>query len=214
MLDQLMWKDFQNQKGILLLGLFFLLGPYCIWFFGDGTTQVLATCALLSLFASQLTVVVLGATIVGLERQNLGLDFLLGLPIPRSKILFSKALISLMFAGIIWGVFLIVAEGFTDAESLNFLRPFGATLAAVGFLLFSVAWLTSIRFKGTAISIGIAMSMATIVLLLVFNYAAGQDWELEDYGANLQLLLIPLCLILGAVSFAAGWIIFVRRCEP
>ncbi len=214
MLEQLMWKDFQNQKGILLLGVFFLIAPYVIWFFGDGTMQVLATCALLSLFASQLTVVVLGATIIGLERQNLGLDFLLGLPVSRSKVLVSKALISLFFAGVIWGVFLVVSEVFTDAESLLFLRPFGAVLAAVGFLLFSTAWLMSILYRGTALAIGVAMTVATTVIVSALYYAAGQAWPLEDYGTNLQLILIPLCIVLGVIEFAYGWIVFVRRCEP
>jgi hypothetical protein len=143
MLDQLMWKDFRNQSGILVLGLFFLAGPYGLYWFYDRDPNTLAVSVMLSLIASQITVIVMGATIIGLERQNHGLDFLLGQPIPKSKILLSKSLVCLIVAVVIWGTSLLVTAVFVDAEPQIVLNGIMQGTAITGSTLFAVAWLFS-----------------------------------------------------------------------
>ncbi len=116
MIDQLVWKDFRNQRPVLILGIFFLLGPYICFvaMFGwfnptqPGDEEFMgylsaAVCA--SAVLSQITLLVMGASIIGSEKQDRGLEFLLTLPPTRPKILTSKLIFCSIIAAAIWGNF-------------------------------------------------------------------------------------------------------------
>jgi ABC-type transport system involved in multi-copper enzyme maturation permease subunit len=214
MLDQLMWKDFRNQSGILVLGLFFLAGPYGLYWFYDRDPNTLAVSVMLSLIASQITVIVMGATIIGLERQNHGLDFLLGQPIPKSKILLSKSLVCLIVAVVIWGTSLLVTAVFVDAEPQIVLNGIMQGTAITGSTLFAVAWLFSIFCRGFAIPVGAGLTVTALLFFVTVKFVGGQDLDSELYMRNLARFFYPACLITACCSFVAGWSAFLRRLEP
>ena len=213
MLDQLMWKDFRNQAGVLLLGLFFLAGPYGMYVFNP-EPNALASSVILSQIASLMTFTVLGATIIGQERQNRGMDFLLGMPISKSRILMSKSLICLLVAAIIWGSALLITEVFVDTEPQQVVRLLLSRTAAIGVSLFGMTWLFSVLFRGFAIPIGAALVVDAILLLLALKYFSSEAADPEAYYQNVSAFFYPACFATGLLSFMAGWGTFMRKMEP
>ncbi len=214
MFDQLIWKELQNLKGVLVLGLFFLIAPYGLVITNSFAEDSLPIAAFISMVASQLTIVVLGATVIGVERQNRSMEFLLGLPVSKSKVLLSKALICLVVAALIWGTFTLVVELFVSADIRPDLRRIGLGAFLVGFVLFGIAWLCSILLKGLAIPITVSLAVTTAIVAAVGNYASRQEWPIDEYGKNFYAIVFTIYAVVGAISIIVGWVLFVRRCEP
>ncbi|MFK7767838.1 MAG: ABC transporter permease subunit [Mariniblastus sp.] len=218
MLSQLLWKDIQSQKGMLLLGAFFLLAPYLLYLFVGANSQSpeyqLANSATLSLVFSQLTIVVMGASIVGAERQNHGMDFLLALPAPRSQILLSKTIVSLLVAAVIWGVFFVVSEFVVVDKLRDNFQFVGLTCGVIGATLFAVAWLGSILWKSTAVSIAVSLTVTAVVALVQLKFWHFSEWNVYEHGKQFIVVLCSVYAAIAIGAFAAGWLVFTRRFEP
>ena len=211
MFSQLMWKEFHNLKGVLLLGFFLLLAPYGFAVLNSFDEESVLVAAMLSLVASQMTVLVLGACAIGVERQNRSMDFLLGLPVAKVKVLLSKATLCLLVCATIWSVFAFATEVLIHSELRETYRSVGFSSAAVGFVLFAVAWLGSIALRGLAVPITLSLVVAVGVVLAVNYYASQQDWAIEVYDKNFRSILLTLYLGIGAIAFVAGCVMFMRR---
>lgn len=214
MFSQLLWKDIQNQKRVMLLGLLFLLGPYFFLLLPQAPSGIVANMATMSLVFSLLTISIMGATVIGDERQSQGMDFLLSLPVSRSKVLLSKAIISLAVAAVIWGLYLTAVELFADEEVLREFRYVGSVTASIGAGLFGLAWLGSVCFRGTAVAIAFAAAVSAIVAFAIFRIWDVYEWNAYVDGETFCAVLQVTYTTIGVAGFAAGWITFIRRFEP
>lgn len=213
MLNQLLWKDIQNQKFVILLGLFCLLGPYCFLLLPQAPSGMVVNIATMSLMLSLLTIAIMGATVIGDERHSQGMDFLLAMPVSRSKVLLSKAIISLIVAAIIWGYYFAVVELFAEAEVIRGFRYVGSVSASIGAGLFGLAWLGSVYFRRVAGSILFAAGVSAVVAFAIFRIWAVYEWNAYLDGEMFCNVLQVTYTSIGVASFAGGWIAFIRRFE-
>lgn len=225
MLNQLMWKDYRSQRPVILLALLFLLGPYVTLVAIFGISELdsvdmrnwVGLFANMSIILSQVTMLIMGASIIGSERQDRGMEFLLTLPPSRSRILLGKSLYCLVVAAVILGVLVLANEVFIRSISDTLIQEFRALLAGFalgGINLFCVAWLASTKVRGVVGPAMISLSVTVVILILVSRYAALQDWEIDEFASRYQWHLYPCFLIVSLGSFIAGWRSFVRQYEP
>ena len=118
----LLWKDYRLNRGVLLLGIALLLGPYAavsaIALHGHWPSlppagewsALLLMASFLSLGLSQLTLVMLAGNSIASERADRSAEFLAYLPPSRTQILASKLLLAMLAAGVTWTVNLTVSE--------------------------------------------------------------------------------------------------------
>jgi len=128
----LLWKDYRNNRMVVIAALVFLLAPYlgalivsCLQVFRwHEDSQVwgenFAGASVLSLIVSQLSIALIGGNAIAGERVDRSAEFQASLPISRKTILCSKLLLALAIVVVIW---------VTDATTLICLsnRPRGFT---------------------------------------------------------------------------------------
>lgn len=228
MIDQLIWKDFRNQRPVLLLGVFFLLGPYIGFLIMFGWINpaapeqkellaYLSVAVCMSAVLSQITMLVMGASIIGSERQDRGMEFLLTLPPTRAKILMGKLIFCSIVAAVIWGTFLLGSEVLVRLFVPDLSEPTrqtGLGAAMVGVVFFGVAWLTSVYAKGVVFPILAALSVTVSILFAVLKYSYIQEWGFDDYNKYFGAMLYSAYGTIGLASLVVGWIVFNRRFEP
>jgi ABC-type transport system involved in multi-copper enzyme maturation permease subunit len=178
---------------------------------------LLVTFTLLSVFLSQIVILIVGATIIGSERQDRGLEFLLTLPPTRSKILLAKSLYSLMVIVVTSASFLLVNEILVARLAPDYLvenRKFGLSVMSAGIAMFGTAWLASVYWRGVAVPISVALTTVVVILMGVIKYSQYQDWSVDDYANYFYKFAIAGFLLTGIVTFIVGWMGFIRRFEP
>jgi ABC-2 family transporter protein len=223
----LLWKDYRVNRGVLLLGITLLLGPYAAvsgaalhahwpsWPPAAEWSALLLTASLFSLGLSELTLVTLAGNAIASERADRSAEFLAYLPPSRLQILASKFLLALLTVAVIWGVNLFVGEvivpvlGTPSANPADQLAP-RPMLAASAVMLFGAGWLGSalLDSPATATSIGIGATLGVPFLLMTASglLAVPPD-DLKSWSIN-------TCLTLGTVCFLAGSVYYLRRVEP
>lgn len=227
----LLWKDYRVNRQVLIVGSCVLVAPYLtavVWIWYDvGLANApatmwgpaLSTAAQASLIISQLTILLLAGNIIAGERRDRSAEFLAYLPPPRSTILTSKALLSLVVAVVIWGVYLLMAEVAIPAIQAEASREHreGFALArglllAIGVAVFGMAWLGSAMLESPTYSaaIGVFAAISVPIVLNFVSIATGFPEHGEPYFRWLQTSLFAL----GVLGFVAGWCYYVRRVEP
>jgi ABC-type transport system involved in multi-copper enzyme maturation permease subunit len=225
----LLWKDYRLNRGVFLLGVALLLGPYAAvfadalhghwpsWPSAGEWSALLLTAGFISLCLSQLTLVMVAGNSIASERADRSAEFLAYLPPSRLRILASKLLLALLATGVIWAVNLSVAElavpmlGAPQDNSWDQLasRPM---LAASTVMVFGAGWLGSAVFNSpaAATSFGIAVPLVAGPLLVQAASALFTSGAPDD----LKSVAIIVCLTLGSLSFVVGSAYFLRRVEP
>src|SRR3954451_22247010 len=170
----LLWKDYRLNRGVLVLGIALLLGPYAAVFAialythwpalppAAECSTLLGTASVTSLVLSELTLVTLAGNSIASERADRSAEFLAYLPPSRLQILASKFLLALLAAAVIWAVNLFVGEMIVPALGTPRANPADQfaprpMLAASAVMLFGAGWLGSalLDSPATATSIGL-----------------------------------------------------------
>jgi hypothetical protein len=225
----LLWKDYRLNRGVLLLGIALLLGPYVVvcamavygrWpslpSAGEWS-ELLPAASFFSLVLSQLTLAVLAGNSIASERADRSAEFLACLPPSRMQILASKFLLALLAAGAIWAVNLAVTElvvpalGAPPDNSWGELVP-RSMLAAGTVMVFGASWLGSavLHSPASATVLGIAVALVGGPLLAQATcalFASGARDALNSCGIIVGLGVGSLCFLSGSASF-------LRRVEP
>jgi hypothetical protein len=223
----LLWKDYRVSRGVLLLGVALLLGPYGVvvaaglyghwpsWPPAAEWAALLLTGSSFSLGLSQLALVTLAGNSIAAERADRSAEFLAYLPPSRVRVLASKVLLVLLVAAVTWAVNLFIADVVAPALGTPAVIPADdlaprSVLAAAAVMLFGAGWLGSALLDSPAIatSLGIGATLAAPFLLMML-------WSLFALpGADFKVWNIITCLTLGTLGFVGGSVYYLRRVEP
>lgn len=219
----LMWKDFRQQRPLLVASGIFLLVPYVIaaliaivnqlgpfaveewtrFFIGAALADIPIAGLLIGFFA--------GNAFAG-ERADQSAEFLAYLPIPRNEAVASKAVLTIGIVAVMMtacmGIFLaMTTSGFTGPRSTDV--PWGI-LTGTCVLILGVAWLgSSLASSGTyAAAAGIAIPLCCGAILRTMN-------ELNVIATwNWGTIYAVSSIVLGLLAFVAGVVYYLRRFEP
>lgn len=199
--------------GVYLIGVLPLLtdpkaGPY------DLPRQI-RNVALVAAGVTAAFAAVFGASAFAVERRDRTAEFLLMLPISRTRIMASKVAISAAFVLALWALHMTVAVlalNRLDAgakHATDYAYAFAA-LAGAAMMMFSVAWMLSACLSGAAIPFGIAfggtIASAQLIRQLIENLG------LHGY-AFVRVWIIWSCVV-ALASFLAGSVHYARRVAP
>ena len=223
----LLWKDYRLNRGVLLLGITLLLGPYVAafaialhghwpsWPPAAEWAALLLTGSSVSLCLSQLALVTLAGNSIAAERADRSAEFLAYLPPSRVRVLASKVLLVLLVAAVTWAVNLFIADVVAPALGTPAVIPADdltprSVLAAAAVMLFGTGWLGSALLDSPAIatSLGIGATLAApLLLMMMFSLFAlpGDDFKRWN---------IITFLTLGTLGFVGGSAYYLRRVEP
>jgi ABC-type transport system involved in multi-copper enzyme maturation permease subunit len=225
----LLWKDYRLNRGVLLLGIALLLGPYAAAFplalydhwpslppAGEWSA-LLQAASFFSLALSQLTLALLAGNSIASERADRSAEFLACLPPSRPQVLACKFLLALLAAGVIWAVNLSVAElvvrtlGAPRDGSWDQVAP-RSLLAAGTVMMFGASWLGSAVLNSPASATILGITVAAVGGPLLAQAA----WALFASGAREALPSwgMVVGLTTGALCFLSGSACFLRRVEP
>jgi hypothetical protein len=225
----LLWKDYRLNRGMLLLGIALLLGPYAVvlpivihrhwpaWPNLADWSALLAAASYFSLALSQLTLALLAGNSIAAEYVDRSAEFLACLPPSRMRILTSKLLLALAAAGVIWAVnrgvteFMLPALGSAVDDTWDSIAP-RSTLAGGAVMVFGACWLGSalLNSPASATLLGIAVAMVGGPLLVQAVWALFSSGAREDLPA----CAIGVGLTVGSLCFLTGSALFLRRIEP
>ena len=231
LIKALVWKDLRVNRLPLLIGAAMLIAPYVIvstavthmpvW---EEATRASAWAVLLaagcyfSVMCSQASLALLSGHVIAAERGDRSAEFLAYLPPSRRQVLFSKAMVLLGAAGIVWGLNLaarIIADhlaGDTDAaRMLTGDMTSVARLAAVGVLAAGAGWCASsmLENSGPAVAFAMVAPIVTFGFFELTRYLA--HWPDELAFADVYF---AACWPIGLSLFAAGTAYFLHRVEP
>jgi ABC-type transport system involved in multi-copper enzyme maturation permease subunit len=225
----LLWKDYRQNRPIVVMALFFLLIPHLIAF-GVACWATFSKCfdpwlwmhcfgssSLCSIFAIQLLVAMIGGNAFAGERIDRSAEFLASLPITREKIVVSKVLFALTLIATMWLVnapgLIFMATG-DDLGSRRDAIPMmrfvlGPAITGMGF--FCIAWLFSSFLASTTFAVagGLVGTYLLASVSALTIYLLG--FEVEIY---ILYLYLALCLVIAPLCFALGTWHYLRRVEP
>jgi ABC-type transport system involved in multi-copper enzyme maturation permease subunit len=224
----LLWKDYQINRPVLLMGLGLLVAPYLpvvAWQLYQHTQELPVTgnwasalfqASVFSLACSQLTLAMLGGNTIACERADRSAEFLAYLPPSRARILASKAVLALTVGLIVWGTNLLVSEVVAPALAGDRARSVTGGLSrpvllAIGVLAFGVAWLGSSFFDSPTYATALSLGVCFAVGMLLSTTANLLGWPAPGKMGDMVQVV---SLALGGVCFAAGSWYYVRRVEP
>jgi ABC-type transport system involved in multi-copper enzyme maturation permease subunit len=224
----LVWKDYRQNRPVVVMVLFLLLTPHTVafccacWMTYHGSyerspwTLCFGVSSLLSVFATQFLLAIIGGNAFAGERGDRSAEFLASLPITRGRILASKLILALTIIAAIW---LINAPGLTavavDAmrsqrEASEIMRiVLGAVITGTAF--FCIAWAFSSFLTSTTFAVvgGLAGAYFLVLVSAFVIYLLGLD--LDVYVPRLYC---GFCLALAPACFVAGTWYYLRRVEP
>ncbi len=220
MFRALLAKDLRVNATVLLVSLGAWLAPYAVLtshrmiydlpagLAREGWSSTLQAAAALSLAASVVAGLLLGANAFAAERSDRSAEFLALLPVSRRQIVASKLLVALAPLAIIWGTGLPLIYG------LDRLTPVevGPVIFACLLLVFGVSWLGSSFLGSPMNALGLTLGVVMVLLLII-----GQaDYVYRDAIGTRQftIAIFGLFAALGVAGFVAGTWIALRRIEP
>lgn len=183
-------------------------GPY------DKPLQIVNV-AMLATGVTAVFAAVFGAAAFAVERRDRTAEFLVMLPISRTRILASKAAVAAAFLLALWAVHLTVALlawnhlGAGARHTTECAYAF-AGIAGAGMMMFSTAWFLSAFLTGAAIPFGLAfagtVASAEVLRQLIENIG------LRDY-AFVRAWIVWSCVV-AVASFVTGAVLYARRVAP
>ncbi len=234
MIRTLLWKDYRQNRPLLIGSGVFLLTPYVFvvligvlatamgpddemnWadFIGAASLVALGISALLCAFVA-------GNAIAG-ERVDRSAEFTTCLPIPPRSAVASKALLAI---GVCVLVFVINCLVYVVAAKMDYAvtlpqpgHSFSPDLEVIlsiviaGVFLFGVSWLMSSLVARPAIAASTAI-VAVIVFVMVLTILE----ERQPRASQVHFFWLwysTTCLLVGSGCFVAGTIHYLRRVEP
>ena len=232
MLKALLWKDVRVSRLPLLAGFVLLVGPY---FLAAATAAgsppsastasstatvwsgALVLGSLYSVGFSQLTLAILAANAIAVERVDRSANFLAYLPASRSQILLSKSLVLLGAAVVILatncGAWLLgmslLTEPAPGTEPMSIGHLFKTSLVGLGSA--GVGWAVSARAETTGPPLVLAISTPIVIYGLFFGTYLLCDWPISGLSGN---VVLATCGVVGVVFYVIGCLYFLRRIEP
>jgi ABC-type transport system involved in multi-copper enzyme maturation permease subunit len=222
----LLWKEYRENRPICIAGAAVLLLPYAIVSIVMGLAslgmirgpvrlgEALVGASLYSLWASQLTLVLLGGNLIAGERVDRSAEFLAYLPLSRGRAVVGKLLLTLLAAVAIWslnGTILMVYNAGPDR--VDDLPAILGLAAVLGFTFFGVSWLVSALQSSPTFAVFAGL---VFPLLIVMSLHAVNEFLLDQRLTHNTVLqwFVAGCLVPAVASFVAGTCYHLRRVEP
>ncbi len=225
----LLWKDYRQNRRILVGVAIMLLIPYVFVTVGElGTrlwhvypseswAELLRMASIASLFLTVLAIGFLGGNAIAGERVDRSAEFVAYLPIARRPAVASKAIVAIGACLAFWFVNALVAcvsSWVIGDRSLD--RTLGLVFptAPSSVLIFGASWLFSSFMSSPPIAT--MMGLATVVVYGVTMGLIDQARGLETAGkeSSYFVLCAVLCVVLGITCFVSGVLHYIRRIEP
>jgi len=227
----LLWKDYRNNRMVVIAALVFLLAPYlgalivsCLQVFRwHEDSQVwgekFAGASVLSLIVSQLSIELIGGNAIAGERADRSAEFQASLPISRKTILCSKLLLALAIVVVIWltdATTLICLSnrprGFSPQETMVLLRYTAVTAAT----LFGIAWFLSSFLASPTFAVAGGLLTPFVLWLSILFVCFMLQLQLDNatFERFAGFLYSTICLTLAPACFAVGTWHYLRRVEP
>jgi ABC-type transport system involved in multi-copper enzyme maturation permease subunit len=226
----LLWKDFRQNRLIVVFGLLLLLTPHLFAVYAvyqkapepHGMTNymqfVFGVSSCSGFLISALTIALIAGNAIAGERADRSAEFLASLPIARNRIIASKLLLIVAVVAAIWatdgGLFAVLA--LVDPAEMGRLFPewprVFSMFAAAGIAIFGVAWLISSFTTSPMLSVwgGAVAPFAVALAMGLMTHLLGLDLS-EDQAAHwFARIYVPL----GIAGFIAGTWYYLRRVEP
>ena len=221
----LLWKDYRQNRSLLVAAGVFLLLPYAFVVvlgvvelladdhsYGVAWAQYFATAGLTGLVLSVVLSAFIAGNAVAGERADRSAEFAAILPISRRSGILSKALLAVTACVLMWlGNGLVL--NLTLMKSIS-RSPMSLdvvpVLAATTVFAFGVSWLVStlVSRPATAAVSGLGSVAILWMALLILEEAGNIDAD------AFAVWYWVLCLLLGTGCFVAGVVCYLRRVEP
>jgi len=224
----LLWKDIRVNRMVLGYALAALAGVYlaaaivnwcALWRYGFPLrewSEMLFLAGMMSLILEMPAAAMLGGCAFAAERADRSAEFIACLPIPRGRIVLSKATLALGALAIIWlvnsTVLYLVEVRLNPASGLgagSVSRTLGI-MGSISLCMFGVAWLSSACSSSHALAASTGIIVPVALALGVVGFAALMDLPQDTADRWMP----RLCLGAGIVCFFAGVWYFLRRVEP
>lgn len=225
----LIWKDWHLVRPVLIAAAVLYVSPFVIYAVGSlfggyrlpesrfeffsGAGQLLV----LGLVASLLAAPAFSGVIFARERRDRTAEFASTLPIPRVRLVLSKAIVTLAVTILPWLLTLALlllnsglgGPSITDRDSAPilsaYLIPVGITVMNVG-----LGWLLSASLRSETLASALAFFF-TCLTLITTMYAMDR-LELKSNQLTWPYWLIPL--VAGTLAAGAGTLVALRRPTP
>ncbi len=227
----LLWKDYRQNRPIVVMVLFFLVMPHLVALCGacwmtfhesQGRSPwelCFGASSLVSILVSQLLMAIVGGNAFAGERVDRSAEFLGALPIRRSRIIFSKLLFALTIVTAIWlvnlpGLAPIAVDALRSQREASEIVQIVLGAAITGMAFFCIAWLFSSVLTSPTFAVfgGLVGTYLLGIVSLLICYLLGLDVEYRPL--HLHLIYCGLCLVTSPVCFALGTWHYLRRVEP
>jgi ABC-type transport system involved in multi-copper enzyme maturation permease subunit len=229
----LFWKEYRQNRPIVIAMLIFLIVPYlfgihgfwrCRLAYGNWDYSFLYAAAIFSLAILQLVIALIGGNVIAGERVDRSAEFQAYLPFTRKQIFTAKALLALAIAAVIWLPNLIAIASIWNfaADSnqrMDVLQQL-VNIASTGLAMLGVAWLCSAVIKSPTISTFAGLITPLIIWSIIYYVA----YLIEDINHvvkwpdniwdNMEYTYRGMCLAIGPICFGIGAWLFLRRVEP
>jgi ABC-type transport system involved in multi-copper enzyme maturation permease subunit len=237
MMNWLLWKDYRQNRLVILAALIFLLAPHLFALFAvcwdinrecvcprEWVVHYFTNSTIFGLMVSQFVVAIVAGNAFAGERADRSAEFLSSLPISRIRIVLSKLLFSLMMIGAIWLTSLVLLEcllpfmrGAEVTQHYDDLwRMIGYT-AVTAIVFFCVAWCLSSFLTSTTFAVlGGLWTPAILWFGILFaGYLLGYTLQTDEFYEKIAAFwYCTVCLILAPLCFAGGTWYYLRRVEP
>jgi len=242
----IVWRQYRLNRTILMSGAALLIAPYVVWFIVawwdlsdlPSGFQELAYATMCSLCLSQLTLALLAGNAFAGERADRSAEFLVYLPIARSRRLLGKLILAGLTAGVIWGLNLLVmslamllfmydqdVESSLGKKFLTILGDLMIIFSYVGLTIlavFSVSWCLSAVQSSPALAVcgGLLAPLLIIMVLVTVELNPPEPAQSPFFTPiptesmwDEETWYRIVCLILGLVCFPIGTWRELKRVE-
>lgn len=209
----LVWKEYRQNRLLVVAGLVLLFLPYVLALLGGLVglpfLSIAVTSGFISLLASLLTLALVGGNSIAGERADRSAEFLFSLPFSRWERLAAK----LLFVALVVGVtcltnlsIISMAGGSREARGAAFAYLF------YGVMIFGVAWFASSMSASRLLSVycGIATPFVFLLSFAAADWLFGDATKAQDKIAAVFLTEV----VLAVLGFAIGTWRYLRRIEP
>ncbi len=227
---ELLKKDFGLCRHVLMGGVIALLVPYlavivyaaCTSGLSDSESIEFLSLSLLgasqtSVWLSVFSIAFLAGFVIAGERRDRSAEFLAFLPPGRSAILFSKAIVCVVWAAVVAISYFLVADLIVPwiSDDKYMYESTGREIflaCSVLFSVFGTSWLASTMLTSPVLAVLVGLVAPYGVTMIVFLFQLKFGWELN--GEMETSVYAVVLLAVGAVTFVGGWCYYCKRIEP